>query len=612
MNIEMMGVNFLKLAIAKTDYLVPHINDNDKEPSWDGDIEVYKKAGNVHSKSDLLLKIPVQVKGKIHHNLKKPSISYPIEITDLRNYLNAGGTVFFVVYVDEAGERSKIYYVKLLPYDIKKIISEAGEQDTKSVKLKPLPERKEEIAKTFVSCAKDIKRQRAAISSDNLSLDDLVSSGNIPELSFSCFVTEQSDGAFFQNVINSDHYLYAKLSHGVELPVEHIEEFSEIKQVRKEPVSVNGQVYYDEYTIIYKKDMVEFKFGKSITHCHNLKNNEEEITFKLEGTLEDRIRDQSFMLEVLDRMQFEIGGIECPLTAGEKLDEELQKFDVLQKENELKEFKKIKETLERLEVQDELDFYNLDESDCGKIGMLVTSILEEKAISLKDSQNGFAKFSINNLNILVCILEDEPGSEKYRVYGFNDCPVNLFLTNDEGEEEACTQYLLLKKDIMLSSCNINYTKLLECIKHYNFTELFSTQVNLLLLEILKVHDEYSKEEREKRNFDYIVVELSKYLMENDPNTPDNILKLNYLQAIKRTRDFDEKEIEQIYQVIEESSTATEEELTGAYLLLDNYPLAKKHFDRMDKPTQENFKLYPIWNFWKEAIGTTDLKKSLKK
>ena len=71
MNCEMMGVSFVRLAISKTDYLVEHINNNDKEPSWDGDIEVYSKAGDVHSKSDLILKVPVQVKGHKAKNLQK-------------------------------------------------------------------------------------------------------------------------------------------------------------------------------------------------------------------------------------------------------------------------------------------------------------------------------------------------------------------------------------------------------------------------------------------------------------------------------------------------------------------------------------------------------------
>ena len=43
MNSEMLGISFLQIALGKTDHLVAHINTNDKEPSWDGDVEVYSK-----------------------------------------------------------------------------------------------------------------------------------------------------------------------------------------------------------------------------------------------------------------------------------------------------------------------------------------------------------------------------------------------------------------------------------------------------------------------------------------------------------------------------------------------------------------------------------------
>lgn len=76
MDSEKIATNHVELAISKTGHLVSHINSNDKEPSWDGDVEVYKKSGHVHAKADLILKVPVQVKGHIKPNLKKKSIKY--------------------------------------------------------------------------------------------------------------------------------------------------------------------------------------------------------------------------------------------------------------------------------------------------------------------------------------------------------------------------------------------------------------------------------------------------------------------------------------------------------------------------------------------------------
>lgn len=99
MDYEKLGVNHLTIALSQTDYLVANIEYNDRTPSWDGDIEVYKRADNIHLKSDLICKIPIQVKCQKQNNLKKESIYYPVSMADINNYLYCGGTVFFVVYV---------------------------------------------------------------------------------------------------------------------------------------------------------------------------------------------------------------------------------------------------------------------------------------------------------------------------------------------------------------------------------------------------------------------------------------------------------------------------------------------------------------------------------
>lgn len=175
MNIELMGVTFLKLAIGRNDYLVPHINDGDREPSWDGDIEVYRKPGNVHSKGDLVLKVPIQVKGHAVPQLpRKNTISYSIETSDLRNYLNAGGTMFFVVYVDETGNNHQIYYASLLPFELKQTLDKYGEQKKRNMPLSAFPQDKKSIANVLLNCARDMKKQRPAITADIVTYDSLI------------------------------------------------------------------------------------------------------------------------------------------------------------------------------------------------------------------------------------------------------------------------------------------------------------------------------------------------------------------------------------------------------------------------------------------------------
>ena len=74
------------------------INDNDKEPSWDGFIYLYNS--NDLKAENIKYRVPVQVKGKNAPNLlKKQWISYETELKHLRNYYSDGG-VFYIVKFD--------------------------------------------------------------------------------------------------------------------------------------------------------------------------------------------------------------------------------------------------------------------------------------------------------------------------------------------------------------------------------------------------------------------------------------------------------------------------------------------------------------------------------
>ena len=60
------------------------INDNDKEPSWDGFVYTYKNQSL--KVEDIEYRVPVQVKGKNDERLlKKQTIQYPVEYKHLRN-----------------------------------------------------------------------------------------------------------------------------------------------------------------------------------------------------------------------------------------------------------------------------------------------------------------------------------------------------------------------------------------------------------------------------------------------------------------------------------------------------------------------------------------------
>lgn len=594
MNIEMQGVNYVKLAISKTDYLIPNIKENDREPSWDGDIEVYCKAGNVHAKADLILKVPVQVKGHQENDLSKKIISYPVEYVDMQKYLDIGGTVFFVVYVDEEGENSRIYYTEFLPYGLKKLLKRRKDRKSKNISMKLLPSKKDDISDVFLAFARNMKMQRAAISSEDVKLEDLIKEGIIPELSFGFSCVPKEDITPFDLMLKGNVYLYAKLLHGIQLPVEHIETIEMAATTIDLPVTVNGKLFYDSYSVVYKKDVIELHFGKSTKHIIDRSDNtKQKFNFTLSGNLSERIRDEEFIIEALTAEQFEVDSIVCPLN--EATPEEIATFDLPNRREHLSWLKTVKDLLDALDVNIELDCSTLTDNDEKNIQLLKTAVLDGQKVPLKKGiENSFGFFSVGNIKILVNIFQIE--DNEHYIYNYNDAPIELKTKGDNGQYYPSSYHVLLKKDTILKSNNLNYNKILEQIKLIPISVPYSSQVVVFLLELLSSYDESKQKSEDILEF---AIKLAKWLLEVDSCTPRSLLLLNYYQAIKRKRTLKEEEIKELLQIIE-TNTEGEEIYTGVYLLLDNQEAAKIHFYNMNDEQQAVFRNYPIFHFWIET------------
>lgn len=137
MDIENLATSAIRSALAKTDRISTFINDGDKEPCWDGHIYIHE---NEKKTKKNIKKIPVQIKGKKDTTKKvQRTIKYRISRDDLYAYMMNGGTMFFVVYLDEkTGDTKQIYYSDLLPIRIKKILN--IEKKTYSVKFRKFPD----------------------------------------------------------------------------------------------------------------------------------------------------------------------------------------------------------------------------------------------------------------------------------------------------------------------------------------------------------------------------------------------------------------------------------------------------------------------------------------
>jgi len=133
--IENIAINKLNDCLLRSAYLHPDIKDNDKTPSWDGFIELYKNKDPNKRKSNLLARIPVQVKGETNLDILSEQITHNIKKSDLNNYLKDGGVILFVIRISDY-DNYRIYYENLTPLKIKLYIKSM--KNKKSINREPL------------------------------------------------------------------------------------------------------------------------------------------------------------------------------------------------------------------------------------------------------------------------------------------------------------------------------------------------------------------------------------------------------------------------------------------------------------------------------------------
>lgn len=586
MDSEKIATNHVELAISKADHLVSHINSNDKEPSWDGDVEVYKKSGHVHAKADLILKVPVQVKGHIKPNLKKKSIKYSIQYSDLRNYLYVGGTIFFVVYFDEKDEHHTIYYVGLLPFDLKKMLKDhKGDlSKCKSIELKVFPTKKEDIDDIFLNFAHHMNRQRAAINSALLSFDSDLPTNTI-SLGYSTSAAKHYDlplDYFFDH----ETYIYAVLPQKVELPIAHLDRIELFSFTRDAPISVDSKVYFKSYTVTRSKISTVIRFGKGIQMSFSTTQSlPTKFNFTLSGTLSERIKDAAFMIAALSAHHYEINGGKIAFSEAN-----CANLPTLQKK--LSFLLDVKKTLDAVHVTADLDCSSLSVTDNTNLSILRAALIDKEPIKMCSSQSLLRTCHIANLELLLWVVPTEENSEYYNIYDFNYVPLIYREFDKNDKEYPSTHFVMLNKDAMLKYCNIDYNALLDAVQHVPFSKDYSHSLNALLLEMLKAYDESKNSRIELLS---TATTLALWIKDSDPYTEHPIAILNYLQSVKRSRTLTSTEQAEILSLIE-AAQDNESIYVGAYLLLDNPVAAKIHFDKLPEESQKFFESCPIYHF----------------
>lgn len=586
--IEEVSISILKTALLKSPYLESYIDSNDKTPSWDGNIIVYKNKDG--KKNNIMGKVPIQVKGtEVNPVNKDGTITYSADVADLNNYYNDGGAIFFVIFVHIPMISGEIYYTSLLPYDLNSIMESLKNKKTYAIQLKRFPDDSaDEMTNIFMRFLSNRPKQMSIIGKDLPSLKRLEDSGvMIESLSFGSTVVGINQDSIESYIVSHDIYLYAKIKGSdIDIPVEKVSEASITKQIDA-PVNVKDKVFYNVYQIVYKKEMTYIQIGKSLSININEGMKEGTIDIKIKGSLHNRIRDLEFIISLAENREVTINGATIKINPVENENvDELRKFYMYWSE--------VKQMLDVLGVKEDLDCDQLSDNDFKNIQNFVNAVLYNKEIVFPNMTENlhYGIFKISNLKVLLWYEKQSSGNYKIENY-FNYKHIVAFEDENKNPIEV-SQFLILRQLDFSHVSNLDCDKVVKDLKDRPVTSMSSEMMNFLALDIITGYD---KQEKKDDALLALADRIYDILEKNPVGIDKDFVSLNKLQIIKRRREITTDEIVQLALLKKESKPLATR--CGAYILLDEFENAKECLDAMKVKDRNEFIKYPIYSLYEK-------------
>lgn len=590
MDLEKIATASVKASISATDVLSPFISEGDKEPSWDGNIYIYSDS---NKKKDGIKKVPVQVKGKQNGDFSKEIIKYPISVTDLENYLNDGGVLFFVVYINKTGINTKIYYSCLLPIKIRSLLDNSvrGKKQI-SIELSPFPEDNWRKVSVLLNFYDHMKKQTSFAHIKLQSLDELERQGVLEGVTFSVTDYGYTDMNPYKLLFQDDIYLYANIKGSAVLqPLEEIPMDMHIAENVKTEVSVNGVPYYSQFQRIRSKDKVVINIGKSVIVSMKEKEQCLTIRFTLTPILKYSVTDLEFILAIQKYSQFEMLGHILPLDSSKMFS--MDKVKNLQQNLEYR--RKLISLLNIFKLDTEVNMNNFTTEDCRNSQLLIKGLVEHEAVSgLKDDLPFVMRLKYLGKRIIIGLTEAEQPNT-YKISDYFSEPLILCYEDEKGTHRT-SKYDFLDVDDFLEIRNIEYDDILQSYQELSEEGNIYIRANFLLLKLLLAYDKSGDQRKDilesAHNFAEWLYDAN---MEED-ELEINIRKLNLYQVLKRQNNLTKEQKKELLYIADDLYQNAVIRI-GAYLLLDNQMSAEMLFDKLADNVKDEFQKFPIFRYW---------------
>lgn len=589
-DIEGITVSSFKLICSRTDGLSPNVSDNDKTPSYDGDVYVYRY-GREEKNENIIGIVKVQLKGTCKE-LKNNKIQ--VKIDDLKIYSKNNSCLYIVGFIDVKNDyKVKFFYRELNRFNIEKMLKDKkGKKLT--VKLQEFPKNNKDIYDVFLTAYNN--EQNINLHKDIKSIKDVLNNSlefkgiKIPSYG-------KSEFDFLRNISKGNILLQAVGKSKFSTPI--TADFIELIGGKKLRVTTTRdiQVKLGE-EILYEKTKVGFENGKFkidlSEQFYLLFNEDDKLTFNIKwNTLAETIVNLKFLLNIF-KVENKVSWkhIEWDqFNEIEKLDQAVinkgnkEYVDHIKSIEELIQFfSKVQEKLKEFNILKDLDISNLSENDKLNLDLFMGKNIQK--LNLKNLENAcyVTKIKISNINISIFILVKD---NEYKIFDFFNEIKGLV----HKYEDKVTSIFTFLDEEQLEADNFKADFFIKDLKDKSDGNI--DRYTQLLLNLIKVYDNNISNEEIR----IAMFKLAEFLYKKDEE--DCVYCLNYLQVKYRICQLNEDDIKKINSIKETSDNIQIK--IGCEILKHNKKEVEKLLNSLNEDKKNEFKTMPIYSLFEKEI-----------
>lgn len=612
-NIEQLSTNELTDLLLNTGYMETYINTNDREPSWDGNIYMYNdycKLNESHKKEDLIGRIPVQVKGTLVKSLSDTKIrtNYKVELSDLRNYLNDGGVIYFVIEALQSNNKNagilkrKIFYKVLAPCDIEQILTKHNNKRKHSIVFKLFPQDANKINTIVRNSIETCRRQH---SSNGKCISPALIDLMHDKLHIHAFEYDKSK-FFLETLFENGIHAYCMKPGGFELPLFNYDNLISIESKTTADVCFsNRHLVLD---LNFQKTDSEFtiKVGKIIT----IKKESEilNISFHPSNRIEEDIFYTDMILYLSEATDKFILINEFKLNIQNELFATMSTESIAAYNRKLYD---INNHIQSLGLNFDITLDNSDDlalaiilNECTNNNKQISEqtlrrVLDiESYASLKKNKALFVKQNFYDTKILICLTKIS--SKRYLILD----PFSKKYTFKNKRRQIISVFDMISLNDYCEACNIRIDEIVNSYQALPVSKKSINSATNTLLNLLGAYDYLNRQDFSnykcvcyRNSLLRTANELADWISKNNCDKSFTLKsRINLLQTIRRERPFSEDEVEQIKDMIDNNSKSANDDKFALYLLLDDQKHAQKLFETLTVKDQDFYRTLPIFHF----------------